>query len=210
MLEERVMELKLLNSKKKIELADEVFACDFNEPLIHQVVTAYMAGGRAGTKAQKTRAEVSGGGAKPWKQKGTGRARAGTIRSPLWRTGGKIFAAKPRDYTQKVNKKMFKIALRSIFSELIRQERVLAVDAFEVETHKTKDLLKKLSAMKVEGNVLIISESVDKNLYLTARNLHYVHIKDIAVTAADPVSLIKAEKIIITEAGIKKIGDLLK
>src|SRR5438067_10479254 len=118
------MELKLMNSQKVIKLADEVFACKFNEPLIHQVVTAYMAAGRAGTKAQKTRAEVRGGGAKPWNQKGTGRARAGTIRSPLWRTGGKVFAAKPRSYQQKVNKKMYKGALRSILSELIRQERL--------------------------------------------------------------------------------------
>src|SRR6187551_2932803 len=138
------MELKFANSKKKLELADEVFACDFNEPLIHQIVTAYMAGGRAGTKAQKTRAEVRGGGAKPWKQKGTGRARAGTIRSPIWRTGGVTFAAKPRCFKQKVNKKMYKGALRSIFSELIRQDRLKLVDSFTVDAPKTKALLNKI------------------------------------------------------------------
>ena len=137
------MELKLAHSKKKVELADAVFACDFNEPLIHQVVVSYMAGGRAGTKAQKTRAEVRGGGAKPFRQKGTGRARAGTIRSPLWRKGGVIFAAKPRCYKQKVNKKMFRGALCSILSELIRQDRLVVVEKFELDEPKTKSLLVK-------------------------------------------------------------------
>src|SRR5436190_12627279 len=139
------MELKFNDSRKKLEVADEVFACDFNEPLIHQVVTAYMNAARAGTKAQKTRAEVSGGGAKPFNQKGGGRARAGTIRSPLWRTGGVVFAAKPRCYKQKVNKKMFRGALRSIFSELIRQDRLLIIDQFQIDAPKTKTLLKKLT-----------------------------------------------------------------
>src|SRR5579871_3623970 len=164
------MELKFTNSRKKLELADSVFACDFNEALIHQVVTAYMAAGRAGTKAQKTRAEVRGGGAKPFKQKGTGRARAGTIRSPLWRTGGVIFAAKPRSYKQKVNKKMYKGALRSILSELIRQERLLVIESFEIETPKTKALLQKLNEMKIDSGALIVADSVNENLYLSARN----------------------------------------
>lgn len=203
------MEVKFANSKKKLELADEVFGCDFNEPLIHQIVTAYMAAGRAGTKAQKTRAEVSGGGSKPFKQKGTGRARAGTIRSPLWRKGGIIFAAKPRSFKQKVNRKMFKGALRSIFSELIRQDRLLVVEAFEVESAKTKVLLQKLLDMQVEGGALIVSDSIDENLYLSARNLPYVEVRDAAMTATDPVALVQAEKVIITEAAIKEIEGLL-
>lgn len=204
------MELKLTDSPKNLELADDVFACEFNESLIHQVVTAYMAAGRAGTKAQKTRAEVSGGGIKPWKQKGTGRARAGTIRSPIWRTGGVTFAAKPRSFKQKVNKKMYKGALRSIFSELIRQERLLIVDSFQVDTPKTKVLLKKLNAMKIEDNVLIVSHSVDENLYLAARNLPYVEIRDAATTVTDPVSLISAGKVVVTENAIKELEGLLK
>lgn len=204
------MELKIANSRKKLELADEVFACEFNEALIHQVVTAYMAAGRAGTKAQKTRAEVSGGGAKPFRQKGTGRARAGTIRSPLWRKGGIIFAAKPRSYKQKVNKKMYKGAIRSIFSELIRQERLAIVDSFSVETPKTKALLEKLQDMKLDGNVLIVSDSVEENLYLAARNLAHVEVRETSVAATDPVALVRFDKIIVTEAAIKEIEGLLK
>lgn len=204
------MELKISNSRKKVELADDVFACDFNEALIHQVVTAYMAAGRAGTKAQKTRAEVRGGGAKPWRQKGTGRARAGTIRSPLWRTGGKIFAAKPRCYKQKVNRKMFKGALRSIFSELIRQDRLLIVDSFQIDGPKTKSLLKKLIDMKIDGHILIVSDAVEENLYLASRNLYQVEVRDAAASTTDPVSLVKAEKVVITEAAIKEIEGLLK
>jgi len=204
------MELKLMNSQKKLKLAEEVFACEFNEALIHQVVVAYMAGGRAGTKAQKTRAEVSGGGAKPWKQKGTGRAGAGTIRSPIWRTGGVTFAAKPRCYKQKVNKKMYKGALRSIVSELIRQDRMFIVDSFQIEEAKTKSLLKKLQDMKIEGNVLIVLENTEENLYLAARNLSHVDLREASTAAIDPVALIRAEKVIVTEAAIKKIEELLK
>lgn len=204
------MEVKIANSRKKLELADDVFGCDFNEALIHQVVTAYMAASRAGTKAQKTRAEVSGGGAKPFKQKGTGRARAGTIRSPLWRTGGKIFAAKPRCYKQKVNKKMFKGALRSILSELIRQDRLMVVDVFHVETPKTKVLVQKLNEMKMEGSVLIVSDALEENLYLAARNIAHVDVRDPSTSAADPVALIRADKVIMTEAAIKEIEGLLK
>lgn len=204
------MELKLTNSKNKVELADEVFACAFNEALIHQVVTAHMAAGRAGTKAQKTRAEVSGGGVKPFKQKGTGRARAGTIRSPLWRKGGIVFAAKPRCYKQKVNKKMYKGALRSIFSELIRQDRLLIVDNFTVDAPKTKSLVKILNEMKIDRGALIIADSVEENLYLSARNLPFVDVRDASMTAADPVSLVRADKVIITQAAIKEIEGLLK
>lgn len=204
------MELKIANSKKQVELADSVFACEFNEPLIHQIVTAYMAGSRAGTKAQKTRAEVRGGGAKPFKQKGTGRARAGTIRSPLWRAGGVVFAARPRCYKQKVNKKMFKGALRSIFSELIRQERLVVVNQFDVDTYKTKAVLKKLDDLKVTGkNILIISNDVSENLYLSARNLPQVDVRDATVSTTDPVALVRAEKVLVTEAALKEIEGLL-
>lgn len=203
------MELNFADSSKKLTIADEVFSCEFNEPLIHQVVTAYMAAARAGTKAQKTRAEVSGGGAKPFKQKGTGRARAGTIRSPIWRTGGVTFAAKPRCYKQKVNKKMFRGALRSILSELIRQDRLVVVNSFSVEAPKTKILLKKLQDMKVEGNVLIVSDTINEDLYLSSRNLPGVDVRDAASTAADPVALVRADKVIVTEAAIKEIEGLL-
>jgi len=204
------VELTLSNSKNKVELADSIFACDLNEPLIHQIVTAYMSAGRAGTKAQKTRAEVRGGGIKPFKQKGTGRARAGTIRSPLWRKGGIVFAAKPRSFKQKVNKKMYKGALRSIFSELIRQDRLLVVDSFKVDAPKTKSLLKIMTDMKIEGNVLIVTDSVEENLYLSARNLHHVDVLDAVTTTTDPVSLVRADKVVITQAAIKEIEGLLK
>jgi len=204
------MELNISNSKHKVELADNIFACEFKESLIHQIVTAYMAAGRAGTKAQKTRAEVSGGGIKPFKQKGTGRARAGTIRSPIWRKGGIVFAAKPRSYKQKVNKKMYKGALRSIFSELIRQDRLVIVDEFTVDAPKTKSLLKVFNDMGIEGQVLVVTNTVDENLFLAARNLHKVNVRDAATAATDPVSLVRADKIIVTEAAIKEIAELLK
>lgn len=204
------MKLKLTNSQKDLELADNVFACDFNEPLIHQVVTAYMAASRAGTKAQKTRAEVRGGGAKPFRQKGTGRARAGTIRSPLWRKGGIVFAAKPRSYDQKVNRKMHKQALRSIFSELIRQERLLIVEHFGVDAPKTKALLKKLHDLNAEGQMLIVADNIDDNLYLAARNLPEIDLIDTTASAIDPVALVKAEKVLVTEAAIRQIEGLLK
>ena len=204
------MELAISNTKKKVDLADDIFACEFNEALIHQVVTAYMAAGRAGTKAQKTRAEVSGGGIKPFKQKGTGRARAGTIRSPIWRKGGIVFAAKPRCYKQKVNKKMYKGALRSIFSELIRQDRLMVVEAFEIDQPKTKSLVKKMNDMKIEGRVVIVADAVPQNLYLSARNLYHVDALDAAAAATDPVVLVGADKVVITQAAIKEIEGLLK
>ena len=204
------MELAISNTKKKVDRADDIFACEFNEALIHQVVTAYMAAGRAGTKAQKTRAEVSGGGIKPFKQKGTGRARAGTIRSPIWRKGGIVFAAKPRCYKQKVNKKMYKGALRSIFSELIRQDRLMVVEAFEIDQPKTKSLVKKMNDMKIEGRVVIVADAVPQNLYLSARNLYHVDALDAAAAATDPVVLVGADKVVITQAAIKEIEGLLK
>jgi large subunit ribosomal protein L4 len=202
------MELQLAGSKnKKIELADDIFACEFNEALIHQVVTAFLAGGRAGTQAQKTRSEVRGGGIKPWSQKGSGRARAGTIRSPIWRKGGVTFAAKPRSYEQKVNKKMYRGALRSIMSELIRTERMQVVESFTLDTPKTSALLSTLAEMKIGKRVLIITEALEENLYLAARNLLGVDVRD--VPAVDPVSLVGAEKVLITAAALKQFEELL-
>lgn len=203
------MEIKLIDIKnKKIEVPDVIFSCDFNQPLVHQVVSAFLAAGRAGTRAQKNRASVSGGGTKPWKQKGSGRARAGTIRSPLWRKGGVTFAAKPQSYKQKVNRKMYRGAMCSILSELIRLDRLSVVDKFEVETHKTKDLLKKLEGLGAVNKVLIVTDSVEKNLYLSARNIPTVNVCD--VTAADPVSLVESQHVVMTSAALKQFEELLK
>jgi large subunit ribosomal protein L4 len=203
------MELQLLGAKsKKVELSDIVFGCKYNEPLIHQVVTAFLAGGRAGTQSQKTRSEVRGGGIKPFKQKGSGRARAGTIRSPIWRKGGVTFAAKPRSYEQKVNKKMYRAAVRSIFSELIRLERLLVVESFSVDTHKTSNLVSQLEKMKIGNRVLIVADDIEENLYLAARNLAGVDVRDVA--AVDPVSLVGTEKVLITVAALKQFEELLK
>lgn len=204
------MELTVKDSKQQVDLQDAIFACDFNEALIHQVVTAYMNAGRAGTKAQKTRAEVRGGGAKPWRQKGTGRARAGTIRSPIWRKGGVTFAAKPRDFSQKVNKKMYRGAIKSILSELIRQNRMHVVDQFVMDKPKTRDLLTKLNEMAFEGRTLIITDSVDENLYLSARNLMNVEVYDAVAVLSNPVALVSADTVVITRQAIKQVEDMLK
>lgn len=193
-------------SKKTIQVSDLNFSCKFNEPLIHQVVTAHMAGARAGTRAQKTRSQVRGGGIKPWRQKGTGRARAGTIRSPLWRGGGHVFAAVPASYAQKVNKKMYRGAVRSILSELVRQERLVAVDKFGVDAPKTKELISKLNALNVK-NVLIVTDQPDENLYLSARNIPGVDVTD--VSSVDPVSLVRYENILMTADAIKKLEERL-
>lgn len=189
-----------------VTVSEVAFGKEFNEPLVHQVVTAYMAAGRQGSKAQKTRSEVSGGGKKPWKQKGTGRARAGTIRSPLWRSGGVTFAAKPRDFEQKVNRKMYRGAMRCILSELVRQDRLVVVDAFDVAQPKTKALIAKLKEIGAQ-NALIVAADVSENLYLAARNLPKVDVCD--VQAADPVSLIAHEKVVVTVDALKKIEELL-
>lgn len=203
------MELQLTGStKKNFSVSEDVFGCKYNEPLVHQVVTAYLSAGRAGTKAQKTRSEVSGGGIKPWNQKGSGRARAGTIRSPIWRKGGVVFAAKPRDYDQKVNKKMYKGALRSIFSELIRLGRMSVVETFEVETPKTKALVNKIEQLNFEGNILIILDAVDENVYLASRNVSRIDVRDVA--AIDPVALVGSSNVLITLAALKQIEELLK
>lgn len=194
------------SSAETIEVSDVTFAKDFNEDLVHQVVNAYLAGARQGTKAQKTRSDVRGGGRKPWRQKGTGRARSGTIRSPIWRGGGVTFAARPQDHSQKVNRKMYRAALRSIFSELARQQRLVAIDEFSMEQPKTKLLTQKLGGLGLD-NVLVVTESVEQNLYLSARNLHKVDVRDVA--GIDPVSLIAFDKVLITVPALKKVEEML-
>ncbi|KAA3629663.1 MAG: 50S ribosomal protein L4 [Proteobacteria bacterium] len=190
-----------------VTLSDAVFGKDFNEALVHQVVTAYLAGARQGTVAQKTRSDVSGGGTKPWRQKGTGRARAGTIRSPLWRGGGVTFAARPQNYEQKVNRKMYRAAVRSILSELVRQDRLVAVENFAVEEGKTKVLVAKLKAMGLEGNVLVVTDELDEKLYLAARNLIGIDVRD--VVGLDPVSLVAFDKVVMSVAALKQIEEKL-
>jgi len=194
-------------SDKAVELSDNVFSNYFNESLVHQVVTAYMAKARSGNHAQKNRAAVSGGGKKPWRQKGTGRARAGTTRSPIWRKGGVTFAAQPQDYSQKVNRKMYQGAMRSILSELLRQERLIVVDNFAVSAPKTKELLDKFKELNINNDVLVVTDSVDENLFLAARNLPKVDVVDVA--AADPVSLIGFDKVLITLPAIKQFEEML-
>lgn len=189
-----------------VTVSEVAFAKEFNEPLVHQVVTAYMAGGRQGSKAQKTRSEVSGGGKKPWRQKGTGRARAGTIRSPIWRSGGVAFAAKPRDYDQKVNRKMYRGAMRCILSELVRQDRLVVVDGFELEAPKTKLMAAKLKELNAEG-ALVVAGEISENVYLASRNLPKVDVCD--AQAVDPVSLIAHEKVVVTVDALKKLEELL-
>ena len=204
------MELSVLkpgnDTSGTLSVSDAAFAREYNEALVHQVVTAYLAGARQGTRAQKTRSEVSGGGKKPWRQKGTGRARAGTIRSPIWRSGGVTFAAKPQDHSQKVNRKMYRAAVRSILSELARQERLVVVESFDVEVPKTKLLVNQLGDFGLD-NVLIVSTEVGENLYLASRNLHGVDVRD--VESVDPVSLIAYEKVVVTVDAIKKLEEML-
>lgn len=200
------MKLDFAGAKGAVEVSEATFGREFNEALVHQVVTAYAAGARQGSKAQKTRSEVSGGGKKPWRQKGTGRARAGTIRSPIWRSGGVTFAAKPQDHSQKVNKKMYRGAIQSILSELVRQERFVVVENFEVETPKTKALAAKLTEMSLK-DVLIITEEVSENLFLSARNLYKVDVRDVATI--DPVSLIAFDKVLVTAGAVKQIEEML-
>ncbi len=199
------MKLKMQGSGT-VDVAESAFGAEFNEALVHQVVTAFLAGGRAGTKAQKNRSQVSGGGAKPWRQKGTGRARAGTIRSPIWVGGGRTFAAKPRDYNQKVNKKMYRAAMRSVFSELVRQERLVITDSITMEAPKTRELAGRLKKLGLD-NVLIVNEAFDEKVFLSARNLSDVGICDAA--AVDPVVLMRFEKVLITLPALKLIEERL-
>ncbi|PRD18470.1 UNVERIFIED_CONTAM: rplD [Trichonephila clavipes] len=195
-----------VNGAQAIEVSERTFGGEFNETLVHQAVVAYMAGGRQGTRGQKTRAEVTGGGKKPWRQKGTGRARAGSSVGPIWRGGGVTFAAKTQDHSQKLNKKMYRAALRSILSELVRQDRLVVVEDFAVDAPKTKVLLGKLDGMGL-SDVLIVTEAVDQNLYLAARNLPHVDVRD--VQGSDPVSLIAFDKVLVTVSAVKKFEELL-
>lgn len=201
------MEITTIDTKVQILLNSDVFEYAYNEGLVHQAVVTYMNNARSGNSAQKTRSEVRGGGKKPWNQKGTGRARAGTIRSPLWRSGGVTFASKKRDYSQKLNKKMYKRALRSIISELYRTENLVVVSDFQCESHKTKDFANKMNQMNISSALIIMSE-VGENEYLGSRNLIDYDICD--VTTIDPVSLLRFEKVVVTEAAIKKIEEQLQ
>lgn len=193
-------------SSKSVSVSDDIFGREFNEGLVHQVVTAYLAGGRAGTKAQKNRSDVRGGGRKPFAQKGTGRARAGTIRSPLWRSGGKTFAARPQDWTQKVNRKMYSGALKNILSELVRQDRLVVIDKFEPAERKTKTMAETLGKLGL-SNALIVTEELNENLYYSVRNIPQIDAID--VEGVNPVNLIRYEKILITQGALKKIEESL-
>lgn len=199
------MKLKMQGSSS-VDVADSAFGVDFNEPLIHQVVSAFLAGGRAGTKAQKNRSDARGGGAKPWRQKGTGRARAGTIRSPIWVGGGRTFAARPRDYSQKVNRKMYRAALRSLFSELVRQDRLVITESIEMKAPKTKEMAALLKSKGLD-NVLIVNEAFDEKVFLSARNLPNVGICDAG--SIDPVVLMRFDKVLITLPALKLIEERL-
>ncbi len=204
------MKLKLVSKgaqAQDVQVCDETFAREFNESLIHQVVVAYMAAGRAGTKAQKTKAEVRGGGIKPWRQKGTGQARAGSIRSPIWVGGGRAFAAKPRDFSQKVNRKMYRGAVRSILSELARQERLTVVESLQLEAPKTKMLVGELAGLGLGDNVLVLTEAHDEKLELAARNLPYVDV--LPVTAVDPVSLMRHDRVLATLGAVRLLEERL-
>lgn len=203
------MELKIVSpggAQGTVNVSEVAFGREFNQDLVHQAVVAYMAGARQGTKAQKTRSEVSGGGKKPWRQKGTGRARAGTIRSPIWRGGGVTFAAKPRDFEQKLNRKMYRAALQCILSELNRQDRLIVVENFDVDAPKTKALVQKLAQYDL-SEALIVTEEMSENLYLASRNLHKVGVCD--VQGVDPVSLIGFDKVIVTVPALKKFEEIL-
>ncbi|MDE3973303.1 50S ribosomal protein L4 [Glaesserella parasuis] len=199
------MELQVVGATA-LSVSETTFGREFNEALIHQVVVAYAAGARQGTRAQKTRAEVSGSGKKPWRQKGKGRARSGDIKSPIWRSGGVTFAVKPQDHSQKVNKKMYRGAIKSILSELVRQDRLVVVDKFEIDAPKTKVLVQKLKDMALT-DALIITASLDENLFLAARNLYKVDVRD--VQGIDPVSLIAFDKVVITVDAVKQIEEML-
>ncbi|MEE4294206.1 MAG: 50S ribosomal protein L4 [Xanthomonadales bacterium] len=199
------MELTVTGGKG-MKVSEATFGRDFSEALVHQVVTAYLAGARAGTKAQKNRSAVSGGGAKPWRQKGTGRARAGTIRSPLWRSGGKTFAAEPRDHSQKVNRKMYRGAMQSILSELLRQDRLIVVQSLELKEPKTKALAAELAGLGFEKGLIVVGD-VNENVYLASRNIPGVYTVD--VTGLDPVSLVSADKVVLTVEAVEKIQEWL-
>ena len=194
-------------SKKTVEVSDSAFGREYNKSLVHQVVVAYLAGGRQGTRAQKTRSDVSGGGIKPWRQKGTGRARSGTSRSPIWRTGGVTFASRNQDFSQKVNKKMYRSAMQAIVSELLRQERLLVLEDLKLDDHKTKGFKSKLDALGVNNVLVITDNSDDKNLFLAARNIPNVSVT--TVSEINPVALMQHEKVLTTSSAVQKIAEAL-
>ncbi len=200
------VQLKNASPASEIQLSDAAFGRDYNEALVHQVVTAYMAAGRSGTKAQKTRAEVRGGGKKPWSQKGTGQARAGSIRSPIWVGGGRAFAAKPRDFSQKVNRKMYRAAMQTMVSQLVRQDRLVAVESIQLTAPRTKLLISKLAEFGLT-RALILVEAYEEKLFLAARNVPYVEV--MAVSALDPLSLVKHDKVLATVAALKLLEQRL-
>jgi large subunit ribosomal protein L4 len=200
------VQLKNATPASEIQLSDAAFGRVYNEALVHQVVTAYMAASRAGTKAQKTRAEVRGGGKKPWSQKGTGQARAGSIRSPIWVGGGRAFAAKPRDFSQKVNRKMYRAAMQTMVSQLVRQDRLVAVESIELTAPRTKLLISKLAEFGLT-RALILVEAYEEKLFLAARNVPYVEV--MAVSALDPLSLVKHDKVIATVGALKLLDQRL-
>jgi len=200
------MDIAIHNSKKKVSVSDDAFAASLNETLVHQLVVSYMASGRAGSKAQKTRSQVRGGGAKPWRQKGTGRARAGTIRSPIWRSGGVTFAATPRDYSKKLNKKMYRVGMRSLVSELVRQDRLVLIDKLGVTEPKTKQMQARLTELGID-DALLLTDGLDSAVYLAARNIPNIQVMDISIV--DPVSLLQQEKVVIDEAALKKLEERL-
>lgn len=201
------MKLAIANTKSSVTVSDDIFARSFNEPLVHQAITAYLAGGRSGTKANKSRSDVRGGGAKPWRQKGTGRARAGTSNSPLWRSGGVTFAARPRNYRQKLNKKMVRAAYASMFSELIRQECLHVIKEFSVTEPKTKQAVAQLQKLKLTS-ALIITDKADENLYLSVRNLPHVEVTE--VEGIDPVSLFRHKHVVVTKDALQAIEGWLQ
>ncbi len=200
------MDISIHNSEKTVSVSDAAFTADFNEMLVHQLVVSFMSAARAGSKAQKTRSEVSGGGAKPFRQKGTGRARAGTISSPIWRSGGVTFAARPRDYSKKLNKKMYRAGMRSIVSELIRQDRFIVVDEINVTDPKTKLMAARMAELDVSKG-LVITDGLNSDLYLAARNIPDLMVMDVAVV--DPLSLVRQEKVVIDQAALKKLEERL-
>ena len=200
------MDLIIHKSKKKVSVSDDAFAAEYNEALVHQLVVSYMSGARAGTKAQKNRAAVSGGGAKPWRQKGTGRARAGTIRSPIWRAGGVTFAASPRDFSKKLNKKMYRVGMRSLVSELVRQDRLILIDELGVSEAKTKAMNTRLNEIGV-NDALILTDGLDSSVYLAARNIPNIQVMDVAIV--DPLSLVQQQHVVIDQAALKKLEERL-
>ena len=200
------MDIAIHQSKKKVSVSDDAFGAEFNESLVHQLVVSYMSGGRAGTKAQKNRSAAGGGGAKPWRQKGTGRARAGTIRSPIWRSGGVTFAATPRDYSKKINKKMYRVVMRSLVSELVRQQRLILIENLGVGEAKTKVMNSRLNELGI-NDALILTDGLDSNVYLAARNIPNIQVMDVAIV--DPLSLVKQENVVIDQAALKKLEERL-